>query len=77
MESPSDSELNAGLQRCKNCYFYRIDFNQVKQGTCREKPPLATFVQHPNGSMGVHAAFPPVEETEWCGRWRMKIEVVQ
>jgi len=69
-------------ERCGNCKFYGIDPQNVRQGFCRLKPPAIFPVQAAgHGGMQVQLQFlsqyPPVQEGQWCGEWKLKLSVAQ
>jgi hypothetical protein len=75
MESAQAPQLNNRydpLNSCKNCFFYRLDPKNLKQGTCRFDPPAAFPIQ--NGNQLVAMSFVPnVGEDHWCGKWQPKV----
>jgi len=66
-------------ERCGNCKFYAVDPQNVRQGFCRLKPP-AVFPIPSAGSAGMMqlqfiSQWPPVQEPQWCGEWKLKLSV--
>lgn len=72
------------IATCKNCNHYLPDDVESKnpQGLCRESPPQATIVMLPvktalgQGAMQPQtiAAWPPVQENQWCGKHAIHFE---
>lgn len=61
------------VKQCGLCFFYRVDPRNLRQGSCRYNPATLTVIASPNGQPISMGAWPPVQETEWCGKWQTKI----
>lgn len=61
------------VECCKHCNFYRGD---EKDGfSCNESPPAVFFNKDENdGTVEIIYAFPTPPETEWCGKFRRKVQ---
>lgn len=61
--------------KCSNCFFFRRNPQDLKQGACHKAPPQAALVPGPRG-IAVLANWPPVEpETGWCGEHKPALQV--
>lgn len=56
---------------CRTCYFYRVDPQNLRQGTCRYEPPKVFSIQV-GQALSALSFTPHVEETFWCGKWKTK-----
>lgn len=43
---------------------------------CRAEPPTVAILPGPGGQPLTMAAFPPVRDDHWCGRWAARLETM-
>lgn len=58
---------------CGDCMFFQaapvLSGAQPGQGFCKANPPTAFPVPGPHGQVGAMQLWPPVNSTDWCGKF--------
>jgi len=59
-------------EACSECYFYRINPDNLREGFCCYYPPRMIPIQSPQG-FTITAAQAPTRAEGWCGMWKPRI----
>lgn len=68
-------ETSSVTPACKNCKFFRLDFQDTRQGQCTRFPPQPYLVMTPHGPQSM-PAFPNVLVSLSCGEYQTKLSLM-
>ena len=63
-------------EHCGNCKFFLLNPQDVRHGFCRKTPPaIFPIGTGPAGMQQLQfvSQWPPVQESQWCGEWKLKL----